>query len=336
MRIGYILEVSELFAIASHDCVEFPPSLIYCFAPDSVSAQQAIAQGEVISVWYDDRVTGSACQTDASWHLNSISEFTFPPKTTYAHDDYQPDTTIYILDTWMDVDHSEFGGRALRGPAYELGNTDYHATHVGALAAGSTFGVNKKANVVSVQVLNDDNWGSWSSVIRGLHWVLNNADRARSIINMSLGGDYSAPLNAVISSMTQRGWKIVVAAGNENTDACTKSPASASGAVTVGAHDKYPALAGFSNWGPCVNINAPGKDILSAAPNGMWAYADGTSMSSPLIAGLWSLYPNLSPKKFIAKISKSDAFEGELPLGTPNRAAYNPRDCSLFLFQQLT
>lgn len=76
---------------------------------------------------------------------------------------------------------------------------------------------------------------------------------------------------------------MVVAAGNESTDACTKSPASAASAITVGATTLQDKPASFTNYGSCVDVYAPGDDIKSAHSNSDTATAtwDGTSMAAP-------------------------------------------------------
>lgn len=100
---------------------------------------------------------------------------------------------MYIVDTWVDVEHFEFEGRAFRGPAFAQGENP-HGTHVAGLVASRTFGVNKRARVFSVQVLNQDGVGAWSQIIAGLSWIAKNGLK-RSIINISIGGPKSQAVN---------------------------------------------------------------------------------------------------------------------------------------------
>ena len=103
---------------------------------------------------------------------------------------------------------------------------------------------------------------------------------------MSVGGPADFFLNYAVSRTRQMGVLSVVAAGNEDQDACNTSPASSSDALTVGATDIDDSRAYFSNWGTCVDIFAPGVNIMSTMPDQYLQYLSGTSMATPLVAGL--------------------------------------------------
>jgi subtilisin family serine protease len=100
---------------------------------------------------------------------------------------------------------------------------------------------------------------------------------------MSLGGPFSLAMNSAVAASANAGVIYTVAAGNSNRDACMTSPASEPSAITVGATTIKDVRAGFSNFGTCVDIWAPGADIISASRLGGTATArlSGTSMSSP-------------------------------------------------------
>ncbi len=114
---------------------------------------------------------------------------------------------------------------------------------------------------------------------------------------MSLGGGKSAALDLAVNNAVKKGLHFAVAAGNDNKDACSYSPAGAAEAITVGASTVTDARAYFSNFGKCVDIFAPGLNILST-----WNTNDrslnkisGTSMATPHIAGLTAYYLSLYP-----------------------------------------
>jgi subtilisin family serine protease len=153
-------------------------------------------------------------------------------------------------------------------------------------AAGATYGVAKRANIIPVKVLNSSGSGSGANVIAGIDWVKQqhqSSSSKRSVANMSLGGGKSSAENEAVNSAVAAGVVFVVAAGNDNANACNYSPASASEALTVGSTTQSDARSGFSNFGSCVDIFAPGSGILSASPSSDTATAtlSGTSMASP-------------------------------------------------------
>lgn len=236
------------------------------------------------------------CVSNPPWHLDRVSNNR--TSNVFRFDEPQPATIVYVLDTLIDVKHNVFKpDRARHGLKLHPQDTSYtngHGTHVAGLIAT----INKQAKIVGVQVLDNTGWGSWSIVIKGLEWV---AKHKPSIINISMAGTASPLLDAVLKRLTSLGWKIVVAAGNTAVDACKVSPARSKYVVTVGATNESNHRASFSNYGSCVNIYAPGTNILSSYPNNLYAYMSGTSMSSPIVAGVWSIYPNKTIKQILTQ-----------------------------------
>jgi subtilisin family serine protease len=179
--------------------------------------------------------------------------------------------------------------------------------------------VAKKVNLIAVKVLDADGAGSRTSVLNGMQFgktfsrsesrvqfcanaykVADNATASglsgKAVMNMSLGGGFSEALNAAINQIEAAGVVPVVAAGNENADTITTSPGSAEAALTVGAFDPVTdRRAFFSNFGPLVDIYAPGVNVLSAGirNDDDTLVLNGTSMASPHIAGLAAYLMNL-------------------------------------------
>jgi len=117
---------------------------------------------------------------------------------------------------------------------------------------------------------------------------------------MSLGpsGTYvrSATLDAVIANALAKGITVIVAAGNDNTNPCNSSPAGTTGVITVGAVDSSSTRASFSNYGDCIDIWAPGVNILSSVPLNLadfklqaYGHKEGTSQATPFVTGLAAL-----------------------------------------------
>jgi serine protease len=180
--------------------------------------------------------------------------------------------------------------------------------------------------------------GQYSGVIAALDWILspeNPNPKTQAVLNLSIGGPASASLNTAILRLTNAGITVVAAAGNESTDACTRSPASAPSAITVGATTLADAPSGFSNQGKCVDIFAPGSGILSAWIGTADATRDasGTSMASPHVAGAAAIYLGLNPNASVAQVaqyldaeSTKDAITG-LKAETVNKYLYvSPTD----------
>lgn len=292
-----------------HDCSEFFGELFVCVeSVDDVRIESAV------EIENDSIVSYVGCQRNAPWNLDYISHRDrVSTRGEYPYDDPLPPTKVYVLDTDVEVSHPEFEGRARIGKQILTG-TNGHGTHVAGIIAGKRYGVNKNARIISVQVLDGSGRGAWSAIIKGLEWV---AEQEKGIVNMSIGGGYSPTVNRVVELMASKGWQLVIAAGNESQDACNTSPASANGVVTAAAANSEDRLAGFSNFGKCVDVVAPGVDILSAYTGKQYAYMSGTSMAAPHLAGLWSLQPWLSTSEFIAK-SSSGIIKGQR-YGTPDR-----------------
>ncbi|MFZ3471177.1 S8 family peptidase [Streptomyces sp. 4.24] len=207
--------------------------------------------------------------------------------------------TAYILDSGIDYQHEEFGGRATFGfDAIKDGrdgqDCNGHGTHVAGTVAGKTYGVARKANVVSVRVLGCDGQGDSSGILAGLDWVAKNAKQP-AVLNGSLGGDKSEVLNDAANAVTDAGVLPVFAAGNDSKDACFVSPASASKVLTVAASNQYDEETSFSNYGTCVTLYAPGEAILSAKLGGGSVLENGTSMAAPHVTGVAALYKQANP-----------------------------------------
>ena len=230
-------------------------------------------------------------QTGATWGLGSISH-TDPDSTSYVYDTTAGSgVTVYVVDTGIYTDHSEFGGRAKWGANFISGsvNTDEngHGTHCSGTIAGSTYGVAKEANLVAVKVLDANGTGTNSDVISGIQWVGNNCN-GDCVLSMSLAGSESTAVNSAVSSTISGGITVVVAAGNDGVDASNTSPASVAAAITVGAIDSSDAKASWSNFGSVVDLFAPGVNILSAwiGSTTTTNTVSGTSMATPYVAGL--------------------------------------------------
>jgi cerevisin len=279
---------------------------------------------EVAYVEKDQIVRISDVQKSAPWGLARISHRRKLTLGTFTKYEYNPQggegVDAYVIDTGVNIDHVEFEGRASWGKTIPQNDVDEdgngHGTHTAGTIVSRKYGVAKGAHVIAVKVLGSNGSGSMSDVVAGVLWAATSAkekaDAASaefavtgktshkgSVANMSLGGGKSQALNDAVNRAVGSGLHFAVAAGNDGRDACQFSPASAELAVTVGASTLGDERAYFSNHGACVDVFAPGLNVLSTYIGGKTAVAtlSGTSMASPHTAGLLAYLLSIYPSK---------------------------------------
>lgn len=325
-------------------------------SPAQVSLLQALPL--IKSIEKDRVVQAGAVQAGPVWGLDRIDETDRPMDGEYAYvDSAGAGVHVYIIDTGINPDHQEFTGRVGAGqnfvssgpldgllggllggllPLDLLGgevdpenwqDCNGHGTHVAGTAAGTQYGVAKLATLHAVRVLNCAGSGTGSAVIAGIEWVAENAEYP-AVVNLSLGGRASDAEDQAIANLFNANVLPVVAAGNDNADACGTSPARAPEAVTVASTASDDSESSFSNHGTCVDIYAPGSSIVSAdyANNSGTANLSGTSMASPHVAGAAALILGETPSLNSADVAAaliSNATVGKVArspagAGTPN------------------
>ncbi|WP_031226436.1 S8 family serine peptidase [Alcanivorax sp. P2S70] len=271
----------------------------------------------VLAIEPDRTVAAIATQNNATWGLDRVDQPLLPLDNRYQYPNSGgQDVTVYVVDTGLRSTHSDFTGRVSPGRNFvssggflfgggsvdpaDTEDCNGHGTHVAGTAVGTTWGVAKQANIAPVRVLGCNGSGSNSGVIAGVDWVAGN-HRKPAVANMSLGGTNSTALDTAVRNAVNAGVTMVVAAGNDNVNACNGSPNRVAEALTVGATTREDRRSSFSNYGACVDLFAPGSDITSAwyQSDTQTASLNGTSMAAPHAAGAAALYlaanPSASP-----------------------------------------
>ncbi|MBB5955898.1 subtilisin-like proprotein convertase family protein [Saccharothrix tamanrassetensis] len=230
---------------------------------------------------------------------------------------------VYVLDTGINASHVDFSGRIAAGA--DLVDNDStpqdchgHGTHVAGTAAGTTYGIAKKATVHAVRVLDCQGSGANDDIIAGINWVKNNAVKP-AVVNYSIGCSQrcsDASVDNAVRSLISSGIQFVQAAGNSTDDACYYSPQAVPEAITVGNANRTDNRSSSSNHGTCLDLFAPGENIVSASHSGNTGSATmtGTSMASPHVAGAAAVYLAKNPSASSAAVR--DALVGN---ATPNK-----------------
>ncbi len=296
-------------------------------------ARRLAADPAVRYVEQDAVVDLAATTGTPAWGLDRIDQRSLPLSRSFAAPS-SAGVTAYVLDSGIRITHREFAGRAVHGWDFVDGDAkaddcNGHGTHVAGTIGGSTYGVATDVKLVGVRVLDCKGKGSFSTIIKGIDWVTARA-AGPAVANMSLGGNTSKALNDAVHRSIAKGVTYVVAAGNDNRDACRQSPASAAAAITVGATDNTDTRGSFSNFGSCLDIFAPGVRITSASQSSNTATKtmNGTSMASPHVAGAAALvlaaHPQWTPAQVRDELvaQASPGTVRKAGSGSPNRVLF--------------
>ncbi|WP_210588297.1 S8 family peptidase [Streptomyces sp. GESEQ-35] len=266
-------------------------------------------------------------QTNPTWGLDRIDQADLPLDSAYTYPDSAGSgVTAYIIDTGVRITHTDFGGRASYGYDAVDGDTtaddgNGHGTHVAGTVASATYGVAKAADIVAVRVLDDEGSGTTDGVVAGIDWVTENA-QFPAVANMSLGGSADSVLDEAVENSIAAGVTYAVAAGNDNTNASSNSPARVASAITVGASTSADARSSFSNYGSVLDIFAPGSSITSTynTSNSATASLSGTSMASPHVAGAAAVYlgenPSATPSQVVSALTSAASSNTLTSVGT--------------------
>lgn len=245
---------------------------------------------------------------------------------------------VCIIDTGIDYDHEDLAGNYKGGYNF-INNSNNpkddhgHGTHVSGTIAAldnnvGVIGVAPESHIYAIKVLDANGSGSYSNIIAGIQWAI---DNKMQIISMSLGGTgYSKTLEDICDKAYKEGLLIIAAAGNRGSDGDTITyPAKFDSVIAVGATDSNDERASFSSVGPDLELSAPGVKVLSTVPKGSckmcdpsgYREANGTSMACPHTSGTAALIIKAYPELRIVDVRKV-LQETTVDLGNQGRDIY--------------
>ena len=233
-----------------------------------------------------------------AWGLDRIDQREAELNDTYNYTLTGAGVSVYVFDSGINSSHEEFTGRIEPGfnvinDAYGTEDCSGHGSHTASLIGGTTYGVAKQVKLIPVRVLNCRSGNSSSATLyTAINWVIEHHQTGvPAIINLSVGMSKSIAFNEAAQALIADGLIVVGAAGNQNRDACLYSPASEPSVISVGGIDRAALRASYSNYGSCVDIFAPGSDLVGAwfGSTNIYRSSSGTSNAAPIVSGIAAL-----------------------------------------------
>ncbi|MFH8715520.1 S8 family peptidase [Streptomyces zaomyceticus] len=327
--VAYVVPDRRMYAMADPNDSSYDRQwdLFEAAAGMRVPGAWAKATGKDVKVAVID--TGYVAHSDLA--ANVIAGYDFISDSWMAQDGGGRDSNPADPGDWMNRGECGKDSNGQPVPPRDTNNS-WHGTHVAGTIAAVTgngkgvAGIAYNATVQPVRVLGKCG-GTTADIIDAITWASGGSvsgvpanPNPAHVINMSLGGGGSCDsgTQSAINGAVSRGTTVVVAAGNDNTNAANFNPASCNNVITVAASDRQGNRAEYSNYGSVVEITAPGGETTASSANGIWSTLNtgtrsigsetysayqGTSMATPHIAGLVALMKEAKPALTPAQIS---------------------------------
>jgi subtilisin family serine protease len=232
-------------------------------------------------------------QFDPPWGLDRIDQEDLPLDGVFGYEGMGSGVDLFILDTGMLRTHSQFAPISRTSCVFDAYNTgcrddNGHGTHVAGIAGSALYGVAKNVTLKAMRVCSSSGICLSDNLVDALDNVA--GWTGKRVVNLSLAGYFDPAFEDAAQGAAASGAVIVLAAGNFGIDAC-RQMANSNASISVGAVDDTDKRWSQSSYGSCVDIWAPGKDILSTwrTDNNATNVLTGTSMASPHVAGAAAL-----------------------------------------------
>ena len=278
-----------------------------------------------------------------AWGLDRIDQREEGLNDTYNYTLTGAGINVYVFDSGINSSHEEFTGRIEPGfnvinDAYGTEDCSGHGSHTASLIGGTTYGVAKQVKLIPVRVLNCNAGNSSSATLyTAINWIIEHHQTGvPAIVNMSVGMSKSIAFNEAAQALIADGLIVVGAAGNQNRDACLYSPASEPSVISVGGIDRAALRASYSNYGTCVDIFAPGSDLVGAwfGSTNTYRSSSGTSNAAPIVSGIVALMlqdnPSLTQSQVEERLKTNATRDALFNIGpdSQNLLAYSMFDSS--------
>ena len=261
------------------------------------------------------------------WYLDRMDQLSSELDNSYnSLDGDGRGVDVYVMDTGIRYQHQEFEYRAKYAGYDPVDEYEYqqranyvprrgadcngHGTHVASLIGGKTYGTARKSNLYSVRVLRCDGSTVWSTVIDGLDFLANVIPKQsqNAIVVLPFSGSMSRAITTTIAYLYSLDVLIVGAAGNNGLNTCERSPSNSNHVITVGSTDRNDNVAPSSNYGPCIDLFAPGQNITAAnsecdsCSSVMSGSTQATGLTAGVLASYFSQFPHLTPEQIKHKL----------------------------------
>ena len=269
-----------------------------------------------------DKLVRAASRDQLSWALDRLDQRLLPLDNHYQPRGMGTGVDVYVVDTGINYAHNEFQGRAFyAGFDQVLGETESkngsdchgHGTHLASLIGGSKYGVAKNVTLYSARIINCYRQGYVSDMVNALGLVANRIiqNKRPAVINLSLLAQRSRYIDGAMKTLYRWGIPVVAGAGNGRNDACNYSPANSKHVLTVAAsspNDTPYLRRSGTNFGRCVDVFAPGENVLGASVrcNYCTKTSSGSSIATAIVSGVLALYlekePSLTVQELFDKV----------------------------------